>query len=80
MTESQFYKEMLQIKRDGEMSTRKLAEESGISHGTLIEFFNVNKPFRLMREETMARINHRLGISFEVMEEYNRLVLEKRNK
>ena len=75
---TEFYRQMLEIKRQKECSRRELAKECGLCYGTLIEFFNKDKPFRPLRDKTMAKINHNLGITYEVMEEYNALVMEKR--
>ena len=75
---TEFYRQMVAIKREKEMSIREFATECGLCHGTLIEFFNKNKPFRPLRDRTMAKINHTLGISYEVMEEYNNAVLKER--
>ena len=75
---TEFYRQMVAIKREKEMSIREFATECGLCHGTLIEFFNKNKPFRPLRDRTMAKINHTLGISYEVMEEYNNTVLKER--
>lgn len=73
-----FYKQMVAIKREKEMSIRELATECGLCHGTLIEFFNKTKPFRPLRDRTMAKINHALGISYDVMEKYNDEIIKER--
>lgn len=77
---TEFYKQMLTIKRHKECSIRDLAKECSLCYGTLIEFFNTEKPFRPLRESTMAKIHNRLGISYEVMEEYNKAILEERGE
>lgn len=77
---TEFYKQMLTIKRKKECSTRKLAAECGLCYGTLIEFFDTTRPFRPLRDSTMAKINHNLGISYEVMEDYNREIYKERGK
>lgn len=77
---TEFYKQLLAIKREKEYSIRQLAKECGLCYGTLIEFFNVEKPFRPLRDKTMARIHNRLGISYEVMEEYNREIEKERSE
>lgn len=77
---TEFYKQMLSIKRAKECSIRALADECNICPGTLIEFFNVNKPFRPLRSITMARLNNHLGISYEVMEEYNEIVSKEKER
>lgn len=78
MENTEFYKQMMLAKRSKEMSIRELATFCGLCYGTFIEFFNKDKPFRPLRDKTMAKINHNLGITYEVMEEYNALVMEKR--
>lgn len=75
---TEFYRQLLSKKRELEYSTRRLAKECGICYGTLVNFFNPNKPRCPLREITMARINNKLGISYEVMEEYNREILKER--
>lgn len=75
---TEFYRQLLAVKRERELSTRKLAKECGICYGTLVNFFNPSKPSSPLRDVTMARINNKLGISYEVMEEYNKEVLKER--
>lgn len=77
---TEFYKQLLAIKRNKELSIRGLAKECGLCYGTLIEFFNPEKPFRPLRDQTMARIHNRLGISYEVMEHYNKQIIEERGE
>ena len=77
---TEFYKQLLAIKREKECSIRGLAKECGLCYGTLIEFFNVEKPFRPLRDRTMAKIHNRLGISYKVMEEYNREIEKERSE
>ena len=75
---TEFYREMLNIKRQRECSIRGLAKDCHLCYGTLIEFFNVDKPFRPLRDVTMAKIHNNLGISYDVMEEYNNYILNER--
>lgn len=75
---TEFYEQMLSIKREREMSVRELAKECNLCHGTLIEFFNKKRPFRPLRDKTMARIHNNLGISYEVMEDYNNTIMKER--
>lgn len=75
---TEFYKQMLDKKRELECSTRQLAKKCGICYGTLSNFFNPNKENSPLRDVTMARINNKLGISYEVMEEYNKEVMKER--
>lgn len=71
---TEFYKQLLAIKREREISTRQLAKECNICYGTLIKFFNPDKEFCPIRDITMARLNNRLGISYEVMKDYNKAI------
>lgn len=75
-----FYKQMVYIRREKECSIRALADECSLSPGMLIEFFNVNKPFRPLRGHTMAKIHNHLGIAYRVMEDYNRIILKERGE
>ena len=75
---TEFYKQLLAIKREKELSIRGLAKECGLRYGTLIEFFNKDKIFRPLRDTTMAKIHNNLGISYEVMEEYNEEIMKER--
>ena len=75
---TEFYKQLLAIKREKELSIRGLAKECGLCYGTLIEFFNKDKIFRPLRDTTMAKIHNNLGISYEVMEEYNEEIMKER--
>lgn len=77
---TEFYKQLLAIKREKELSIRGLAKECGLCYGTLIEFFNKDKIFRPLRDTTMAKIHNNLGISYEVMEEYNKEILKERGE
>lgn len=77
---TEFYRQMLSIKRRNEFSIRGLAKECNLCYGTLIEFFNPDKPFRPLRDVTMAKIHNRLGISYDVMEEYNEYILNERGE
>lgn len=77
---TEFYRQILSIKRQKECSIRELAKECGLCYGTLIEFFNTDKPFRPLRDTTMAKIHNNLGISYEVMEDYNKKILEERGE
>lgn len=75
---TEFYKIMVDIKREKECSIRELAKECGICPGTLIEFFNKNKPFRPLLDKTMARLHKHLGIGYDIMEKYNEEVYRQR--
>lgn len=79
-TDTRYYKEMVKARDERETSIRGLAKECGLCYGTLIEFFNVDKPFRPLSFETRSKIHNRLGIPFEVIDEYNNFVLEERKR
>ena len=71
-----FYRMMVNIKRENGYSVRELARICEVCPGTFIDFFNLNRPFN----KTMGRINKNLSIPYEVMEDYNKKVLEERKK
>ena len=75
---SEFYKQLLKIKREKEISKRELASIIGVSYAMIIEFFDTTKPFRVLSEKTMSKINNKLGIPYEVMENYNNEILKER--
>lgn len=78
--DTELYKQLLAKKREMAYSTRKLAKECGICYGTLVNFFNKNTPFVPLRDVTMARLHNKLGISYEVMEEYNQEILKEKGE
>jgi hypothetical protein len=75
---SEFYKQLLKVKREKEISKRELASIIGVSYAMIIEFFDTTKPFRVLSEKTMSKINNKLGIPYEVMEDYNDEILKER--
>lgn len=77
---TKFYEQMLDIKRQKECSIRSLAKECNLCYATLIEFFDTSKPFRPLRDVTMDKIHNRLGISYDIMKEYNEYILKEREK
>jgi hypothetical protein len=77
-TNTEFYKTMFEIREEKECSIRGLAKECGLCYGTLIEFFNVDKPFRPLSDITMIKIHKNLGIDYEVMHDYNDVVINAR--
>lgn len=78
MTNSRFYKEMVKVMNEKECSIRQLALECGVSYLTFVQFFNPNYPFKPVSNKTKAKIHNHLGISYEVMNEYNEMVLKER--
>lgn len=79
MTESRFYKEMVKVMREKECSIRQLAMECGISYLTFLQFFNPNVPFKPVSNKTKFKIHNHLGIEYDVMDEYNDMVLKERS-
>lgn len=77
---TEFYKQMLSIKRDNGWSCGDMARACNLCRGTLIEFFNVGKPFRPLRDATMGKIHHAFGISYKTMEEYNEVINKNRGE
>lgn len=78
MVESRFYKEMVKIREEKHLSIRQLAFYCGINYLTFIQFFNPNLPFKPVSQKTKYRIHNQLGISYEVMDEYNELIYKER--
>lgn len=78
MTESRFYKEMVEIMQEKECSIRQLAFECGVNYLTFLQFFNPDTPFKPISNKTKFRIHNHLGIDYEVIDEYNKMVLEER--
>ena len=78
MTNSKFYQEMTRVLNEHECSKRQLAMECGISYLTFLQFFNPELPFKPLSQKTKSRIHNHLGISYEVMDEYNKEVLKER--
>jgi len=77
---TEYYKIMLDEMRQREMSIRGFAKFIGIGYASLIEFFDKNRPFRPLSIKTMAKIHNQVGIPYEIMEEYNDIILKEREK
>lgn len=75
---TEFYKTMKNELRTRECSIRTLAGICDLHSATLIDFFSDNTPMRPLRQSTMGKIHNHLGIPYEVMEEYNEVVLKER--
>lgn len=60
------------------LSKRKFCEKFKIPHSWFIEFMNPEKPFRPMQVKTMSLLHYTFNFDIEVMEEYNKWVLEER--
>ena len=73
------FKEMMkQKKMELSMSNAQFAEYIGKHRSWVVALFNPNAIPRPLRETTMYVLHDKLKIPFEVMEEYNREVLESR--
>lgn len=75
---TEFYKIMVNLKREREISSRELAKEVGLSYALVIEFYNPDKIFRVLTDKSMAKLHNKLGIDYSIMEEYNREILKER--
>ena len=72
--ESNFEKELYNKQVELEMSTTAFAKHLGMHRTWLVNFGNKSLPRRKLSKKTMAVLHNRLGISFEVMVEYNEQV------
>lgn len=78
MTDSKFYKEMVSILHKKECSIRQLAKECGVSYLTFIQFFNPNTQFKPVSNKTKFKIHNHLGVDYDIMDEYNEIILKER--
>lgn len=76
MIDTELYKEIKRMLYESGLSIRGFSTAKGIPHGWLIEFLNENKPFRPLQVKTKSMLNKSLGIPFDIMEDYNKKVLE----
>ena len=72
--ESTFERELYNKQIELEMSNTSFAKHIGMHRTWLVNFRNKNLPKRTLSRKTMAVLHNRLGISFEVMVEYNEQV------
>ena len=72
--ESTFEKELYNKQMELEMSSAAFAKYIGMHRTWLVNFRNKNLPKHQLSKKTMAVLHNRLGISFEVMVEYNEQV------
>ncbi len=77
---TEYYEIMLNEMRTREFSIRQFAKFIGIGYASLIEFFDKNRPFRPLSNRTMAKVHNQVGIPYDIMEEYNKTILEEREK
>lgn len=80
MTETRLYEEMVDILQEKECSIRQLAKECNISYLTFVQFFNPDMPFKMISNKTRYKIHNHLGISHDVINEYNDIILKEREK
>lgn len=77
---TEYYEIMLNEMRAREFSIRQFAKFIGIGYASLIEFFDKSRPFRPLSNRTMAKIHNQVGIPYDIMEEYNEIILKEREK
>lgn len=77
---TEYYKIMLDEMRKKEFSIREFAKFIGIGYASLIEFFDKTRPFRPLSNRTMAKVHNQVGIPYDIMEEYNEIILKEREK
>lgn len=77
---TEFYEIMLNELRVREVSIRGFAKQIGLGYANLIEFFDKNRPFRPLSTKTMSKIHNQVGIPYDIMEEYNEIILKERGK
>ncbi len=66
------FEQMLQEKQtDMEMNNTTFAEYLNMSRSWVVGMYSDKVKKRPLRRETMSKLYNRLGIPFEVMEEYN---------
>lgn len=77
---TEFYSIMVDEMHKRSMSIREFAKFTGISYASMIEFFNVDKPFRPLQSKNKARIHNTVGIPYDIIDEYNDYILKERKK
>jgi len=77
---TEYYEIMLNEMRIRECSIRQFAKQIGLGYASLIEFFDKNRPFRPLSNKTMAKVHNQVGIPYDIMEEYNEIILKEREK
>lgn len=73
--ESAFEEELYNKQIELEMSTTAFARYIGVHRTWLVNFRNKNLPKHKLSSKTMAVLHNRLGISFDIMVEYNEKIL-----
>lgn len=79
MENTEFYQIMMNKLLENGLSKRQFANKYGLNHAWLIEFTNINKKFRPLQIKTMSLLHKALDIPYNVMDDYNKKVLEMRN-
>lgn len=80
MVNTKLYKEMTKILHEKECSKRQLAKECGISYLTFVQFFNPDMIWKPFSEKLKSKLHNHLGISYEIIDDYNKKVLKERGK
>lgn len=80
MVNTRLYKEMTKILNDKECSKRQLAQECGISYLTFVQFFNPNMIWKPFSPKLKSKLHNHLGISYDIIDEYNEKVMKERGK
>lgn len=76
--DTEFYNIMKEKLRASKLSITKFANLCGLHKATMVDFFSEKTRFRPLRNSTMGKLHESLGISYEVMEEHNKEVMNKR--
>lgn len=80
MVNTRLYKEMTKILNEKECSKRQLAKECDISYLTFVQFFNPNMIWKPFSQKLKSKLHNHLGISYDIIDEYNEKVLKERGK
>lgn len=75
---TRLYKIIMDKLYESGLSKRDFARTYDIGHAWVIEFTNPDKPFRPLRTTSISKLHKNLDIDIEVLEEYNREVLQER--
>ena len=79
MENTELYQSIINKLFESGLSKRQFADKYGLNHAWLIEFTNANKKFRPLQIKSMSLLHRTLDIPYEIMEDYNKKVLEMRN-
>lgn len=73
-----FEKELKQEQLRLEMSSAEFAKHIGMHKSWLLKLWSATEPRHPLSEKTMALINNRVGISYDMMINYNEEVMRDR--